>query len=167
MYSKCTEQQPSSSGYSSVQVLLMGWIGGKGQATRGRKSRNAEPSPNRLSTDVQNLDLFKLSLSWPAEVFWSPGLWWIQCPYSWISSLMVDLFLGHPQAPFSWFFSKSLLLSLMHALGEQDFLTSLILILPAQAVKGINQDVKNLQNLYRNSNCLLLTNTLKQAYFKC
>lgn len=54
------------------------------------------------------------------------------------------------------------MLSVMYALGDQGFLTLPILILPAQVVKGMNQEVKNLQNLYRNSNYLLLTNTLNK-----
>lgn len=54
----------------------------------------------------------------------------------------------------------------MRALGEQDFSTLPILILPVQVVKLMIQAVKNLQSIYRNSNCLLLKNPLKLAYLR-
>lgn len=54
----------------------------------------------------------------------------------------------------------------MCALGEQDFSTWPILILHVQVVKLKIQAVKNVQSLNGNTNCLLLTNTLKLAYFR-
>lgn len=79
---------------------------------------------------------------------------------------MVDF--GLPTGPYSavclffcFFFPKSRLLSLMLALGEQDFSTLPILIFPTQVVKLMIQAVKNLQNLYRNFNCALLANNLQ------